>query len=502
MTQTQSNDSLVKEKLGTLMRKYTVPCIISLLVAALYNIVDQIFIANASYLGSYGNSANTVVYPLTVIALAIAVTFGDGTGAFFSICMGSRRNETARKSVGCAVLCSGGFGILLLILYLSLKNQILTMFGATVNAETFRLSGEYLFWIAIGIPFYMVGQTLTPIISADGSPAYSMASMLTGAFLNIVLDPIFIYVFKWGMAGAAIATIIGQIVGCVLTVSYLFRTKSVKMSRDCFKIRRSLVSRIVPLGMTSFFAQISIVLSMMAVLNMTAKCSAADEIFSQAEYSQIPTAVIGIVMKFFQIVISVSIGLSAGSIPIIGYNLGAERADRVRGVMKRLLVAEVVVGAVSFAVFELLPDKLVALFGAANESGYYRDFAILCIRAQLSMIVLSCVNKGATIFMQAMGKAKASTGVSVLREIIFGVGFPILFALLFGLYGIPFFMPAADILTFIVIAVLLIKTSSQLKRACPKKEESVKAERTGTLKTSVGSMKKPQPAKVRLPPRR
>lgn len=466
MTETKANDYLEKEPLGKLMVKYTIPCVLSMLVAALYNIVDQIFIANATYLGSYGNAANTVVFPLTVVAIAIAVMIGDGCCTFVSINLGAGKQENARQGIGSSVLSAIVLGILLMILYLVLQDPILTAFGARVNEETFRLSKEYFFWITLGVPFYMFGQALNPIIRSDGSPRFAMLTLLLGAVLNIILDPICIYALHWGMAGAAIATIIGQIVSAVLAAIYLLRMKAVKLDRSCFIFRITAMKKILTLGAASFLSQISIVLSMAATLNMAVKYGTKDAIFSQPEYSQIPTAVTGIIMKFFQIVISISAGLAAGCIPISGYNVGAGRNDRVLGLMKRLMIVELLVGLVASVIFLLLPHQLIQLFGASNESIYYTQFAVWYIRGQLCLLPLACINKGTFIFLQSLGKAKESSVLSVTREIVFGAGLPLLLPLLWGLYALPFFMPVADTLTFIAVAAVLLKTRKHLQSAC------------------------------------
>ena len=214
----QSNQFLGTERITTLMKRYAIPCIISLLVGALYNIVDQIFIANASYLGSYGNAANTVVFPLTVVALAIAVMIGDGCCAFVSICLGRKEIHTARQSVGNAVIMILASSLVLTAIYLIFSDAIIAMFGGTVNEETFHHSSEYFFYISLGIPFYMFGQAMNPVIRADGNPKFAMISTLAGALINIILDPIFIFVFRWGMMGAAVATVIGQVVTAALSV--------------------------------------------------------------------------------------------------------------------------------------------------------------------------------------------------------------------------------------------------------------------------------------------
>ncbi len=207
-----------------------------------------------------------------------------------------------------------------------------------------------------------------------------------------------------GNGSAAIATIVGQIVSAILAAAYLFKMKAVKMDKDCFIFRIKLIRRILAFGSASFLSQISIVLSMAATLNMAVKYGAMDEIFSQPEYSQIPTAVTGIVMKFFQIIISISAGLAAGCIPIAGYNIGAKRNDRVLGLMKGLIIVEALVGVVASLIFLLLPYQLIGFFGSENESIYYTQFAVWYIRAQLCLLALACINKGAFIFLQSLGK--------------------------------------------------------------------------------------------------
>ena len=364
----KANSFLGTERLGRLMAKYAVPCVISLLVAALYNIVDQIFIANADYLGSYGNAANTVVFPLTVVALSIAVMIGDGCCAFVSISLGAGDRDAAHKSIGSAVLLCVISGLALTALYLIFQEPILTLFGGRVNGETFHHAKEYFFWITLGVPFYMFGQALNPIIRSDGSPKFAMASTLAGALVNIILDPI----------------------------------------------------------------------------------------FGQAQYTQIPMAVLGIVMKFFQIVISISAGLAAGCIPVVGYNIGAGRNDRAKSLFTRLLAAEAIVGAAALLIVELFPHQLIGIFGAANESVYYTEYAVKCFRVYLCMMVLATVNKGTFIYLQSLGRAFASTAISMVREVLFGVGFALLLPLWFGLDGVLYSMPVSDLLTF-VICVFVIR---------------------------------------------
>ena len=459
----KTNSFLETESIGTLMCKYAIPCVISLLVAALYNIVDQIFIANASYLGSYGNAANTVVFPLTVVALSIAVMIGDGACAFVSLSLGANKLDDAHRSIGNAIVICIGSSLVLTAVYLIFQSGILTMFGGRVNAETFAQAKEYFLWITIGVPFYMFGQALNPIIRSDGSPKFAMASTLAGAAVNIVLDPLFIYVFHWGMMGAALATILGQILTAALAVWYLFHLKAVKMHRTSFRLSFRLTRRFLALGVCSFLAQISLVAAMAAINNMIQKYGMQDEIFGQAQYAQIPMAVVGIVMKFFQIVISISIGTAAGCIPIVGYNIGAKRNDRALALFKRLLICEFLVGAIALVIVEFFPRALISIFGAANESPYYTSFAVRAFRIYLCLMPLACVNKATFIYLQSLGKAMLSTLLSMVREVVFGVGFALLLPLFFGLDGVLYSMPVSDALTFVISAIAIVSTVRILK---------------------------------------
>lgn len=308
----------------------------------------------------------------------------------------------------------------------------------------------------------MFGQAMNPVIRADGSPRFAMISTLAGAVLNIILDPIFIFSCKWGMMGAAVATVIGQVATALLAVWYLLHMKVIGPSRRDFALQGQVCGRMLSLGITSFLSQISLVAAMAAINNMLRKYGALDPVFGQEQYAQIPMAVVGIVMKFFQIVISVVVGMAAGCIPIVGYNMGAEKKLRVRELFTKLLIAEALVGAVALVMAEGFPRQLIAIFGAANESGYYTDFAIKAFRTYLCMMVLACVNKACFIFLQAVGKALTSTLLSMFREVVFGVGFALLLPVFFGLDGVLYSMPVSDILIFIISAIIIVKTYREL----------------------------------------
>ena len=414
-----TNVFLGTERVGKLMRGYAVPCIISLLV-------------------------------------------GDGCCAYVSINLGKKDVKTAKKSVGNAVVLVLLASAALTAVYLLLAEPILTMFGGRVNVETFRYAKEYFFYIALGVPFYMFGQALNPIIRADGSPKFAMASTLAGAILNTILDPVFMFVCRWGMMGAAVATVLGQIVTAVLAIWYLCNMRVIRPGKGDLKLSGGLCRRILSLGMTSFLSQISLVAAMAAINNMLRKYGALDPIFGQAQYAQIPMAVVGIVMKFFQIVISIVVGMAAGCIPIVGFNMGAEKFRRVNKLFTMLLISEAAVGAVALILVEFFPQQLISLFGAANESAFYTEFAVKAFRIYLCMMIPACVNKACFIFLQALGKALSSTVLSMLREVVFGVGFAILLPIWFGLDGVLYSMPVSDILTFVISVVLILGTYQEL----------------------------------------
>lgn len=323
----------------------------------------------------------------------------------------------------------------------------------------------------MGIPFYMFGQAMNPVIRSDGSPRFAMISTLAGAAVNIILDPIFIFIFHWGMMGAAVATVAGQVLTAFLSIWYLLHMKAVKLGRSSFALSLRIIKKFIPLGICSFLSQISLVAAMAAINNMIQKYGRLDAVFGQAEYAQIPMAVVGIVMKFFQIVISIVVGMAAGCIPIVGYNIGAGRKDRAKELFTRLLICEGLVGAVALFIAEVMPGQLIAAFGAANESVYYTEFALKAFRIYLSMMVLACINKAVFIYLQSLGKALLSTGLSMIREVVFGVGFALLLPRFWGLDGVLYSMPVSDILTFLISGAAIVLTYRELSEG---EEETTK----------------------------
>lgn len=448
-----ANNYLAEERIGKLILKFSIPCILSLLVSALYNIVDQIFIGRG--IGYLGNGATNVVFPITIISLAIALLIGDGCAAFLSLCQGKKDLESATKSVGNAVTLLVAMGIIMTVLFAVLKTQILTAFGATES--NFPYANEYFNYIIIGIPFFVVGNGLNSIIRADGSPKFAMLSTLAGCVINVILDPIAIFVLGWGMRGAALATITGQIVTAICGIIYISHAKSVKLTVKSFIPSGKMIGRFLPLGISSFLTQISIVVIMGVMNNVLVYYGA------KSKYgADIPLTVVGIVMKVFQIVVSVCIGIAAGSQPVIGYNYGAGEKARVKEIFFTIVKAEAIVGFVSLLLFEIFPLQITAIFG--SEDGLYNEFAVLAFRLFLSMIVLTCIQKAVSVFLQALGKPVMSMGLSLLRDFVLSVPLAIILPIFFGVKGALFSAPIADIVSMIAVVIMSVTVLKELSR--------------------------------------
>jgi putative MATE family efflux protein len=442
-----ANNVLGTEKVGKLMLKFSIPCIMSLLIASLYNMVDQIFIGRG--VGYLGNGATNVVFPITIISLAIALLVGDGCASALSISVGKGDSETAHKSVGNSITVIVLSGLILTAVFALLNEKILWAFGATENNIGYAI--EYFNYLVIGIPFYMFGNAVNSIIRADGSPKYAMISTIAGCVINLIFDPIAIFALDWGMMGAAVATVAGQVVTAVLGIIYLFRTKSFKLKKSSFVPNGSIIKRVMPLGISSFLTQVSIVI-IMAVMNNTLVAYGANSKYG----SDIPLTVVGIVMKVFQIVVSVCVGIAAGSQPIVGFNYGAGKLDRVREICSKMIKAEIITGIVSMICFECFPLQIIGIFGSGDA--LYNEFAVLAFRIYLGGIILTCVQKSACIFLQSLGKPVLSTFLSLLRDFVLIVPLILLLPVKYGITGTLWAGPVADILAFIVVVIVMKKT--------------------------------------------
>lgn len=450
----EKENILGTEKIGKLIRKFSIPCIISLVVNSLYNIVDQIFIGWG--VGYLGNGATNVVFPLTMVCLAFALMFGDGSSAFLSLKLGEKKKEEATKGVANGILFSIIISILLCVGILVFLPQLINLFGCTDALREYALG--YGYFISIGLAFMMIGTTLNSIIRADGSPKYAMSSMIIGAILNIILDPIFIFVFKMGVEGAAIATSISQFVTFVINIVYIKKFKSISIKKSDFKLKLNLVKQVATLGISSFITQMAIVIVMAFENNLLGKYGAESEFGSE-----IPITVLGIVMKISQILNSIIIGIAAGAQPIVGYNYGAEKYDRVKKTLKTVLGLSIVVSTIAFILFQTIPDKLILIFGSGDT--LYMEFACIAFRTYLMLVICNGVQIPAGIFFQAIGKGVKSAFISLSRQILFLIPAMLLFGHLFGIHGVLFAGPFADGLAFIIASTLLIVETKHLKKA-------------------------------------
>ena len=414
--------------IGKLIRKFSVPCVISMVVAALYNIVDQIFIGWSSA-GASGNAATNIVYPFTVLALGIALLIGDGAAAGFSIALGRRDEERAGKNVGNGLVLLVFSSILLFVIGITCRTGILGLFGGDPKeVECYSYAVDYYRIICLGLPFYMIGQGLNGSIRADGSPRFAMACTLAGAVTNLIFDPVLIFGFGLGVKGAAAATVMGQVLTFFMSIFYLAKAKSFRISLKTIRPEPGIMGNIVAVGMASLIVQLSIVIIIAVNNNLLKKYSYITPASTGEPYGAVVSlAVIGIVMKVFGIVVSVVIGISLGGQPIIGYNMGAGNIARVKETIRRITVLVLLVGAAAFLLFELAPDAVIALFGNHNTAEYM-EYARYCIRIFLGGIILTCYIKSASIILQSMGSSVKSTLLALTRDVIVFVPASILIA--------------------------------------------------------------------------
>lgn len=442
------------ERLGALLRKFAVPCIFSLIISCLYNIVDQIFVGNG--VGYLGNAATGVVFPITVVGWGLSLFFGDGAAASLSMSLGEGKTENIHRTVGNAVLGSFLSGVVVIAVAYGWGDGLLRLIGATdANLAMARDYGAIIFAM---MPLAMTQNTLASIIRADGSPKYAMGAMLVGAVINIIGDPVAIFVLDMGIKGAAWATILGQFVSFVICAAYLRRSKTFRVRGESFKPRVRTLRPVMALGTSSLLTQLSIVV--ITVVNNILLVSYG----GQSVYGEdVPLAAFVVIMKLFQIVLNIAIGIAAGAQPIVGYNYGAGKTDRVRELLKLMLKWTAVVGLVCTVLFEVIPGVFIRMFGSADDPVYFA-FAVVCLRIYLSLILLTCLQKVCAIFLQSMGKAKAAAPLSILRDLLLIV-FSLLIPMALGVTGIFWAAPAADILAMAVTAGVMAGVWKELGQA-------------------------------------
>ena len=465
MNQTENGQLLGEEKISKLMLKFSVPCVLSLLVSALYNIADQIFIGN-SELSTLGNAATGVVFPFFIIAQAFAWCFGDGCAAYLNICLGKKDMQSADKAIGTGVTVTLLTSLLLIAVGYPLKAPLLTLFGASENSLGMAI--EYLDVILAFFPFFMLSNMMNSVIRADGSPACSMASMLAGAVVNIVLDPLFIFGFHWGMAGAAWATVLGQLVSFLICVWYFFRTKTFRLHPRSFLPDFRAFAGALKLGISSFITQMTILVIVLVSNRMLVRYGAV------SQYGvDIPIAVMGIESKVFTVVINIVVGIVLGCQPIIGYNIGAGNYARVKRLFRSILLCTVAVGLAATLLFVLAPHAVARLFGTPtnipNPDDYWL-FAEKTFRIFLSLTTFTCIVKVSSIFFQAAGKPVRAVVASMVRDILCFIPLILILPRFFGIEGILYAAPAADLLAMLVSGALMIGYFRQLGKDVPAAE--------------------------------
>ena len=459
MPSTTPSIALGKEKINKLMLRFSIPCILSLLISSLYNIVDQIFIGN-SKLSALGNAATGVVFPVFIIAQAFAWCFGDGCASYLNICQGRNDDENAHKAIGGSITVAFLSGALMLAVIYPLKEPILTLFGASENTMAYAV--EYLDVILAMIPVYILCNTLNSVIRADGSPLWAMISMLVGAIVNIVLDPIFIFVLDMGMTGAAIATVIGQGASFLLTAIYFFRTKTFKLKLKSFIPRFKPLIEVIQLGASTFITQLAIVLVAVLCNVQLAKYGA------MSKYgADIPIAIIGIQSKVFTVVINLVVGIVLGCQPIISYNVGAENYDRVKELYRKIMLCTLIIGVAFTALFEFAPNFVVGLFGMPsnipNPEDYW-EFGEKTMRIFLSLTCIGCVVKMNSIFFQAAGKPVRAAVASMLRDVVCFIPLILILPTLFpNVKTILYAAPISDFISMIATAFLSVSFIKSLK---------------------------------------
>jgi len=472
----ENNKFLGEEKISKLLIRFSIPCILSLLINALYNIVDQIFIGNSS-LGYLGNAATTIVFPITVISMAFAWALGDGATAYLSICQGRKDTKSSHKAIGNSILVTLIISLIIVLVGFLFMDNILELFGAT--EASIGYARDYFIIILSFIPFTMLSNAFTGVIRADGSPIYSMVLNLTGAILNIILDPIFIFGFDMGIKGAAWATIIGQVVSFILAYSYLFRTKTFKIKLDSFKLEFKVFSNVIKLGVSTFITQLAIVVISL-VTNITLVKYGSMSKFGP----DIPIAALGITMKVFSIVLNVAIGIIVGGQPILGYNYGAKKYDRVKETYKTILKFVIAIGIIATLVFQICPQVIINIF--CSESELYNEFAELTFRIFLSLIMVTCVVKISSIFFQAVGQPFKAAMVSLVRDLACFVPLAIILPKFMGIKGILYAAPISDIIGLCITIpniVLFFKKLDREDKNISKKETVIKPSKPGVIIT-------------------
>lgn len=439
---------LGKENINKLLISFAIPCVISMLINSVYNIVDQIFIGKG--VGTLGNAATNVIFPLVIIFNAVAGLIGNGAAANLSLKLGEGKKEEGGKIVGSAVTVSIIFSIILSVIAYFFLPKLVYMFGCTKNVYQYAV--DYGKIIILGAPFMIIYSALSQLIRADGSPKYSMVLLVVGAILNIILDPIFIFTFNMGVKGGAIATVIGQIVSFAMAILYLKKVKSVKLEKESFKVDKS-ITRTLGLGLSSFITQSTVLALFVFMNNMMTKYGALTKYGAD-----IPLSVYGVISKINSLYISTILGISIGAQPIIGFNYGAGNYERVKETLRKVLTINLVVGLIFNIIFYLFPKEIVSIFITNSDPNYklFLEFAVVICHSFLLVMGLNFLEMTTSITVQSLGNVKKATMVSFIRQIILFIPIACFMAIYLhkGIYGVLNAGPIADAITFFIALVI------------------------------------------------
>ena len=432
------------EKISKLLKDFAIPSILAALVGSLYNIVDQIFIGQG--VGYLGNAATNVSYPFSTICLAISLLVGIGSASRVSLYLGNKNPESAAKAAGNGIVLMVILGIAYLMIGEILLTQLLKLFGATT--EVFPYAQQYAGITLIGMPFLIVTNGMSNLIRADGSPKYSMTCMVAGAIVNTILDPLFIFIFHWGILGAALATVLGQIFSFILAIRYLWHFKTIHFEKSSFQINPKESLKTCGMGISSSSNQIAITFVQIVLYNSLTYYGA------QTVYgTDIPLAACGIVMKTNAIVLAIVVGISQGVQPIIGFNYGAKQYPRVREAYLLAVKWNLIISAIGFFLFQCFPHFIISLFGDGDE--LYFEFSVLFMRVYLFMVLVNGVQLLSSSFFTAIGKAIKGALLALTRQVFFLIPLILLLPLRFGIMGVLLAGPVADFSAFVLSIVLV-----------------------------------------------
>lgn len=441
----QTENPLGYENIGKLIRSFAIPSIIAMLVSSLYNVVDQIFIGQG--VGYLGNAATNVAFPFTTICMAITLTIGIGSAARFSLYLGQKEETEAAKVVGAGFCMMLLFGVCYAVIGEFFMRPLLWTFGATKEVFPYVLSYSRI--TMIGMPFLVIMNGLSNLARADGSPMYSMTTMIIGAVLNIVLDPIFIFGFQWGVAGAAWATVIGQLVSCLFAGRYLWHFKRIILKKEYFRFSFSQAGKTIVMGMSNGLTQIAITV-VQIVMNRSLIHYGALSIYG----TDIPLAASGVVMKVNSIVFAVFIGLNQGMQPIVGFNYGAKLYSRVKKTYFTVIKVILAIALPALFVFQVFPDRVLLIFGKENK--LYMEFAVMFMRTFLLFLPLGGVQMLSSNFFAAIGKPVRGAVLSLTRQVFFLIPLMLILPLFFGIKGVLYAAPGADLLAFLVVCFFIL----------------------------------------------